>query len=93
MNVTVPCKIRVLQYSHMIVHHVCWLVLDVILQTAKNLVLAGMNVTLQDNAVLEAEDMSALYFATMEEVGQLVSVASLAFALYRDISHLCSSFH
>jgi hypothetical protein len=42
------------------------------MQTAKNLVLAGMNVTLQDSAVLEAEDMSALYFATIEEVGQMV---------------------
>jgi hypothetical protein len=42
-------------------------------QTAKNLVLAGMNVTLQDSAVLEVEDMSALYFATVEEVGQMVS--------------------
>jgi hypothetical protein len=32
-----------------------------------------MNVTLQDSGVLEQEDMSALYFATLEEVGQMVS--------------------
>ena len=42
-------------------------------QTAKNLVLAGMNVTIQDDANLETEDMSALYFASMEEVGQKVT--------------------
>ena len=41
-------------------------------QTAKNLVLAGMNVTLHDSSVVEMEDMSALYFATLEEVGQQV---------------------
>lgn len=45
-------------------------------ETAKNLVLAGMNVTLQDNSAVELVDLSALYFATLEEVGQKrVSVA------------------
>ena len=44
-----------------------------VFQTAKNLVLAGMNVTIQDDANLETEDMSALYFASMEEVGQKVT--------------------
>jgi len=39
-------------------------------ETAKNLVLAGMNVTLQDCSPVDIEDMSALYFATLEEVGQ-----------------------
>mgnify|MGYP003387593077 CR=1 FL=1 len=48
-----------------------------------------MNVTLQDSAVLEMEDLSALYFATVEEVGKLVSEGTLRLRLAAAYVFLC----
>ena len=43
------------------------------LQLCKNLVLSGLSVTLHDDAVASAEDLSANFFLTEEDVGKPVS--------------------
>ena len=41
-------------------------------QTAKNLILAGINVTILDSAELVEEDLNSIFYAQLEEVGQMV---------------------
>jgi hypothetical protein len=41
-------------------------------QTAKNLILAGINVTILDSSELVEEDLNSIFYAQIEEVGQKV---------------------
>lgn len=43
-------------------------------QVCKNLVLSGVNVTIQDPAVVSESDLSSNYFLTEEDIGENVSI-------------------
>lgn len=43
-------------------------------QTCKNLVLAGINVTVQDTATVTHEDLASQFFLTDADVGKNVSI-------------------
>lgn len=44
------------------------------MQTLKNLILAGISVTIQESSMVTYEDLSGLYYASPHDIGKPVSI-------------------